>query len=111
MRTVPDALRSLARFVSEVMGDEWEVRFAVEEGTFRRPFARVGLSGPTPMTGPAHSVDVIAPFAISLWPETGITPEESLFLALAVEERLVQAVRVTGGDGCVSPRRASAVTV
>jgi hypothetical protein len=61
VRSSTDALRSLAKYAARVLGPEWEVRLAYDEGLFLRPFARVGWAGPELSAGPAHTTDVTRP--------------------------------------------------
>jgi hypothetical protein len=97
IRTAEDVLRSLAKYLAEAVLIDWEVRLAIEEGTFRRPFCRVGLAGPQAFTGPAVHTDVLAPFAAHLFPVEQSAPEEALLVALRVQELLYQGFRVGGG--------------
>lgn len=105
MRGTTDALRSLAKYVAEDVLDPvaWETRLAVEEGTFIRPFCRVGLAGPTQYTGPRHHQDAIQPCALHLFPVAAPDPEAALMAALAVEDMLYQGLAV--GRGLGHPRR------
>jgi hypothetical protein len=106
MRTPTDALRSLAKYTAESVLDPvaWEVRLAVEEGTFRRPFCRVGLAGPTQVTaGAFHHHDLIQPCSLHAFPPEQPDPEQALVAALAVEDMLYQGFLV--GNGLGRPRR------
>jgi hypothetical protein len=100
-RTASDALRSLKRYVALALGDAWEVRMSREEGAFDRPFARVWqVAGSTyPLTAGQWLADIVQPFVISAYPEPGMTVDESLLAAQAVEEAFFLAFRAGVGDG------------
>ena len=100
-RSASDALRSLKRYVALALGDAWEIRLSREEGAFDRPFARVWqVAGSSyPLTSGKWLADIVQPFVISAYPEPGMTVDESLLAAQAVEEALFQAFRVGVGDG------------
>lgn len=99
MRTPNDVLRSLQKHAGQVLGPDWEVRFAVEDGTFKRPFCRVGFAGPTALTGPKHNFQSQAPFTMHLFPNQvpNDTAETMMMRALAVEDVLTLAFRLGGG--------------
>jgi len=104
MRTSVDALRSLKRYVASALGDDWEVRLSVDEGTFARPQALLQAAGsPVTLQGTQHTVDVQAPFVIYLYPESGSTHIESLISAGDAEELLFDAFHV--GSGAARPLR------
>ena len=100
MRTTEDCLRSLARYVAETMGEDWEVRFAEESGTFTRPFAMVWDAGPEAVTvlTPALS-EVSAPFEIHLYPEVEAEPMNSKIRAMRAGDRLLRGFTVGVGLG------------
>lgn len=100
-RTGMDALRSLKRYLSQALGDAWEIRLSREEGAFDRPFARVWqVAGSTyPLTGGKWLADITQPFVISCYPEPGATVDESLLAAQVVEEQLFHAFRVGVAPG------------
>jgi hypothetical protein len=100
-RTSTDALRSLKRYVALALGDPWEVRLSREEGAFDRPFARVWqVAGSTyPLTSGKWLADIVQPFVVSAYPEPGMTVDESLLAAQAVEEAFFLAFRAGVGDG------------
>lgn len=94
MRTAEDALRSLKKYLAEGVLPEWEVALAIEEGTFVRPFCRVGFSAPTQYAGPAVHSDAVQAFACHLFPIEQPTAEAALLEALRVEDLLYEAFRV-----------------
>lgn len=100
-RTASDALRSLKRYVSLALGDDWEVRLGREEGAFERPFARVWqVAGSTyPTTGGKWLSDIVQPFVISAYPLRAETSDGAVMGAQAVEDTLYRAFRVGVGDG------------
>lgn len=98
MRTNIDALRSLKRYVAASLGDAWEVRLSMDEGTFSRPQALIQAAGsPVNSQASRHAVDVVAPFVIYLYPESGSTHMESLINAGDAEELLFDAFHVGVG--------------
>ena len=99
MRTSIDVLRSLKRYVAEALGEEWEVRLLVEEGTFGRPAAQVMEATGQTITGPSHTMDVIQTFMVHTFPVKGDTVMESLLAASEVEETMVRAFRIGVGEG------------
>jgi hypothetical protein len=104
LREVPDALRSVSRFIADVL-PEFEVRLFAEEGTFARPFGRVGLASPTQYpVGSSRQAEHIQPMACHLYPtvaEDG--PEDHMVRALQIEARLARAVRYSGGGRILVP--------
>lgn len=99
MRRSVDALRSLKRYVALGLGDDWEVRLAVEQGTFSRPAAQVLAATPQQISGPKYVMDIVQTFAIHAFPEPGNSVEESLFIAAEAEDSLLTALRIGVGDG------------
>lgn len=99
MRTSIDVLRSVKRYVAEALGEDWEVRLLVEEGTFGRPAAQVLEATGQTITGPSHTMDVIQTFVVHAFPVKGDTVMESLLEASAVEDTFVRALRIGIGEG------------
>ena len=86
-----NTLRSLNRYVSLALPD-FEVRFAVEEGAFERPYARVAAATPVHSTPRgSHHVELRQAFAITAYPTHGINAESSLLEAARVERLLFVA--------------------
>jgi len=86
-----NVIRSMVRYCSEALGDEWEVRMAIDE-SFGRPFARVTPATPVASTphGPAHR-DLRQTISIVAFPTEGINAESSAFEAARVERLLLDA--------------------
>jgi hypothetical protein len=114
-RSSVDALRSLQKYVARVLGPEWEVRLAWEEGLYRRPFCRVGWAGPEVTIGPAHHVDVTRPFNLLCHPAEKGTSREATLEAGRVADLLAVGIRLRGtawdepgdpGDPSSAPVRA-----
>lgn len=100
MRTPQDALRSLHKYVALVLDPDWEVRLWDEEGTFKRPFARVSKIGPTlPTPASALVVDVTQAMAVYLQPQEQQTVEASILVAEKVEDAIYQGFLVGVGPG------------
>ena len=98
MRTSLDALRSLKKYMALALGNTWEVRLSMDEGTFSRPQALLTAAGsPVNSQGTSHTVDVQAPFVAYLYPVAGASADESLFNAAAAEELLYAAFHVGSG--------------
>lgn len=108
-RRVEDAWRSLKKYIAMVL-PEYEVRLTREEGTFTRPYCKIGLAGNTGYPT-AHSSaaggDVIQPFTMALYPPLGVDPDDAALTALAVEDRLYAAFLVGGGYLDVPPGAAA----
>lgn len=98
MRRSIDVLRSLKRYVSLALGEEWEVNLVESEGTFSRPAARVIAATPQQVSGPRHRLDAIQTFSVNAFPVAGTTAEESLIAAAEVEETLLSSLRIGGVD-------------
>lgn len=94
MRTSIDVLRSLKRYVSIALGDEWEVRLLVEEGTFQRPAAQVMEATGQTLTGPSHTFEAVQTFMVHAFPRSRDTVMESLVEAGKCEDALVRAFRI-----------------
>lgn len=94
MRTSLDALRSMKRYVATSLGEAWEVRLLVEEGTFGRPAAQVMEATGQTITGPHHTMSVVQTFMVHAFPVPGETVMESLIAAGEVEDNLVRAFRI-----------------
>lgn len=103
MRTTTDVVRSLNRYASEILGEEWEVRFAEAQETFERPFALVGPAGPALASGRATIRDMLLPATINCYPLPGEDPEDAMLKALEVDELLFRGLEQGVGYG--GPRR------
>jgi len=91
VRTANDVLRSLSRYVALAVGPEWEVRYAVEEGAFERPFVRVTPSTPTSWTARGmHYTVGRRTFTVICFPLVMASEEEARIEADRVEELLFQ---------------------
>lgn len=100
MRTSRDAIRSLARYMALAFGDGFEVSFFSEEGTFMRPGVVVSTAGDEQDGGGTrHTVDVVQPFAVYVYPEEGESVEEGFDKAMEAQETLWQAFRVGVEEG------------
>ena len=100
-RTSEDVYRSIKKHIALILGDDWDVRWVDDEGTFSRPSAIVV---PTAVASVAAGdsqfiASMIQPFGIYAYPETGDTPTESRMKALAVEEILLNGLRFGVGAG------------
>jgi hypothetical protein len=100
MRTSYDVLRSLKRFGSVILGDDYEIHEAGDEGATARPMMMVKPTATATISGPRHTMEYTQPFALYAYPEPGETPYESLHVASTVEEGLITAFRIGGiGEG------------
>lgn len=99
MRTTRDAVRSMARYMSEVFGDDWEIGFFNQEATFTRPGVEVKPGTSQDGGGTRHSSDVVLPIMLYAYPEPGDSVSAGFDNALAVEETFWQAFRVGVGEG------------
>lgn len=99
MRTSLDILRSLKKYVAQALGEKWEVRLLVEEGTFGRPAVQVMEATGQTLTGPSHITDVVQTFMIHAFPVKRSTVMESLIEAAEAEDILVRAFRIGIGEG------------
>lgn len=99
MRRSVDALRSLKRYIALCLGEDWEVRLAVEQGTFSRPGAQVLAATPQQISGPKYVMDIIQTFSVHAFPRSGSTVQESLLLAAEAEDLLVEGLRIGVDEG------------
>lgn len=99
MRDGNDAHRSLARYVSEILGDDydvWTLRTLTQEG---RPYAVVKpVQIPTIRAASKQITDVVQPFVVYIYPDIGATAIEGQQTKLAVEEALYQAFFVDAAE-------------
>lgn len=92
MRTPLDALRSTKRYVAIALGDTWEVRLAVEKGTFNRPYAQIfQIPSIQPFTESWHVTRIQTVHQVMAYPAPGATAEESLANVLDAVELLAEA--------------------
>jgi hypothetical protein len=106
IRTPYAVLRSLKVYVAgalDASGDDWDTRFADEEGTFDRPFAQITPAGEAVAEPGTHHYALLQPFSIHLYPEPGEDVMASVTAAYAAAELLERAVLVGSGEGY--PRR------
>jgi hypothetical protein len=96
-RSSTDALRSLKKYTSQALGDNWEVRLAYEQGVFSRPFCRVGYAGRAIPSGPAFETTMVQPFNLLCHPQETENEDESLIEAGRVMELLIHAFRIGVG--------------
>lgn len=98
MRTERDAVRSLARYMSRSFGDEWEVTFMQDEGTFKRPGIRI-VPATTVATGSSHTAELIMPVVVYAYPAEGDTIEDGFDNAMAAKEQLWQTFFIGVEEG------------
>lgn len=109
MRTPTDALRSLKKYAALALGSDWEVRLTTEEGSFTRPFARVGSSTPANNRprGARHA-EIHQRFIITCYPKEKKTPDEARIEAAAVEDLLFIALSQGVHEPSMAPSRGRA---
>jgi hypothetical protein len=95
---VLDATLSVQKYTALTLGDQWEVRLWQDRGqvSYRQPFALVLLVGDTANSGSAHYADLAQPMAVHCYPTPQESADASLIAALAVEDSLFSAFRMTG---------------
>lgn len=98
MRTSRDALLSLSRYMSRAFPD-YEIGFFSEQGTFARPGVSVRLVGPQLGSGSRHTVDLIQPAAVYVYPPEGESVEQTFDSVMLAEETLWQAFHVGIQEG------------
>lgn len=94
-RTAEDIYRSLKKYVAGILGDDWDVRWVEDEGTFTRPSAIVVPTAVASIAAgdPQFFATSIQPFGVYAYPEPGDTPTQSRMRALAVEKILLDGLR------------------
>ena len=75
MRTPEDAVRSLARYVYEALGEPWESRLPDDDATYQRPLALTWTTAADISAGTINSPESIQPFQVVCYPEPGASPE------------------------------------
>lgn len=103
MRKEEDALRSVRKYIAEVLGDDWQVRMWEDEGTFAPPFARVAESGPALYTSRRVLTDIVMPIQVHCYPVPSDSVTGALSVARGVRETLIEAIEI--GVGLGWPRR------
>lgn len=95
MRTSGDALRSIKRYTAHALGPAWEVRLWEEDGTFKRPFARVARAGQVlPRSHGRSAIDLTMPVAVHLYANEAEQIEDAFANAEAGEERFLDGIKV-----------------
>jgi hypothetical protein len=96
-RSVEDALRSVKRYTSEVLGDQWEVRLWADRGEFSYPLATVAAVAAPILTGPAsYHYEVVQPMSINCYEAESASPTEGLLAAESLIEKLLRGFRGPG---------------
>lgn len=103
MRTANDAVRSMKKYLAEVLGDDWEVRLWSDEGTFVEPFARIAESSPTTYSSRRLWTDITKALQIHLYPPAATSTSAAMTVARDLEQVLVGAIEL--GIGLGWPRR------
>lgn len=85
--------------MAEVFGDEWEVGFFGQEGTFSRPGIAVRTTGPLLSAGSRHTLDQTQPAAVYVYPPEDASVEATFDGVMEAEERLWQAFNVGIAEG------------
>ena len=103
MREPIDALRSIKKYVSDVLAadDDWEVRLAYEDGTFDRPFCRIETAGDAAESGGRYEGEIVMPVQVLCHPRECSTADESILEAERVRSLLRRAFRI--GAGAIPP--------
>lgn len=97
MRNPTDAFRSMKKYLALSLGDDWEVRLVDEEGTFKRPHARVGPGAPSRnRMENAWQRRTFQRFSIVAYPKPKTDPSASRLEAMRVEELLLHAFAGAG---------------
>lgn len=106
MRNNIDALRSLKKYTALALGSEWEIRLPEEEGAFKRPFCRVGVSTPGADTAiGARMVEKKQTFNLMAYPAEQSTPLQSLLEAERVRDLISVAFSVGVHAPSMAPSR------
>lgn len=88
MRTTLDILRSVKRYMTAVLGPEWEVRMDYESSGIKYPFCRIRKVGPTLTAGDARVRQQTAVLVISCFAGPLATSEDAVVTAAGIEELL-----------------------
>lgn len=103
MRTSNDCLRSLKKYLAELLGDDWEVRLWSDEGTFVEPFARIAEASPTTYSSRRIWTEITKALQIHLYPPPAASTSEAMTVARDLEQVLVRGIEL--GVGLAFPRR------
>lgn len=94
MRTELDALKSVQRFIAQVLPEPWDIRLALEGGDPpRRPFTLVELNGPSDTTGGGRLFDRVLVLTVNFYLEQADTRAEANEAALNLREQVWQLVK------------------
>lgn len=104
-RSLEDARRSLKRFMSIVLGDDWEVRLEPEEGSFERPICVVRAVNAAVVSGPAHTTNYTRPFVLYLYPERFENVEQGQIRIDRLQQLILDAFLVGDQQNGAYPRR------
>lgn len=99
MRSPVDALRSMKRYASEVLGAEWEVRLWADDVKSEQPLARVAVTGQVAYSGPAIYADAVMPMAVYCYPVPVESVQVGLVNAMTVENVLFTGFRKGVANG------------
>ena len=87
-----DAIRSLARYTSEALGDDFEIAWVAEHGTFERPYARIReTTGVQSVAIGARHAELRQSFGIVAYPFAFPTETAGMVEAQRVRELLWRA--------------------
>ena len=104
-RTTTDALRSVKKYATEFLPDDYDVRLSVDQGNWDRPSALVDVITPQTIQGGPKTFQVTQAFTLYLWPSRDEDDTDaSRLAAYRAEEAVVQAIQV-GGQLGGRPRR------
>lgn len=92
MRTSEDVLRSVKKYVAELVLPAYEVRLTSEEGAWERPFVRVAWSTPMGLrTLGKTQVECRRTLNLVVWPLEDAAPDVAKITAEGVVERMTVA--------------------
>lgn len=103
-RTSIDARRSIHKYVTEFLPDDFDVRISIDQEVWERPSAVVQYAGPQALTGGPKVYEATRPFVVYAWPTKDEDVEQSELNALDIEEAFVQTLQIGGVLGG-RPRR------
>lgn len=95
MRTSLDVLRSTKKYVGELALPDYNVRLASEEGTWERPFCRIGWSTPAVNASQGQlALQITRTLNVVVWPAEAASGDEAVLVAEGVVEMLTLAFAV-----------------
>lgn len=97
-RTKSDAIRSLRRYITHFLDDDFDVRIESDDTVWERPTCLIDTA-PQVITGGPKVMEIVMPVSIFAYPVEKENGEAAKIEAMRVEDLFVQAFRIGGNGG------------